>query len=138
MQVTRKAAAGIVGVAALGTIAYAAGGSDGDADPGRDTPPPAVSTVEVLYEVEGSVKWADLTLETPTGTTQLTPDVPLRTKAGDTGLTYTFRNGDFVYLSAQMKDDFGSITCRISVDGVVISENTSTASFGIASCEGQT
>jgi hypothetical protein len=93
---------------------------------------PTVATV--VYEVEGDGAYFDLTAETPTGTTQATPDLPLRLKTGEP-MTYEFQRGDFVYLSAQSKDG-RTITCRITVDGTVVSENTSTGQFGIATCKG--
>lgn len=107
-------------------------------EPDRDVPPPVFVKPDatVVYELGGSVGWADVTMATPTGTSQITPDVPLVTTGGDTGLTYTFPDGAFVYISAQKTDEGGTITCRITVDGVVISENTSSAAYGIATCEG--
>ena len=76
-----------------------------------------------------------MTAETPSGTTQQSPDLPLRTKNGDTGLRYEFDRGAFVYLSAQT-NEIGSITCRITVDDKVISEVTSTGQYSIATCDG--
>ena len=61
----------------------------------------------------------------------------MTSNAGLRGLTFTFARGDFVSISAQKKaDGGGNITCRITVDGEVISENTSSAAYGIASCSG--
>jgi hypothetical protein len=96
------------------------------------------STVEVLYEVEGSATGADITMEAPTGTVQGTGKaVPLASKTtGKPGLSYTMPRGHFVYISAQNKGSSGSITCRISVDGVVVSTNTSSGGYAIASCKG--
>lgn len=108
---------------------------------GREDDEPAIylpSTRSVLYEVEGSVKYATVTMQTPTGTRQEDPDVPMHTTDGETGLTFTFPSGAFVYISAQKPGEYGTITCRITVDGVVISVNTSTADYGIASCSGRT
>jgi hypothetical protein len=95
------------------------------------------SQSEVLYEVEGTVAYADVTMQTPTGTRQETPDVPMTLKSGEQGVTYSFDPNEFVYISAQKKDTSGTITCRITVDGEVVSENTSTAAYGIASCKGR-
>jgi hypothetical protein len=111
---------------------------DGREADATDPPAPTTRSVAtVLYEVEGSVEWADVTLRTPTGTEQLTPDVPLHTKSGKTGLTYEFPAGGFVYIAAQMKDSFGTIRCRITVNGIVVAENESSADYGIAQCQGR-
>ena len=92
--------------------------------------------VEVLYEVEGTAPSASLTIESPSGTEQAKISLPLTNKSGTLGLTLKFNRGAFVYVSAQNEDDFGSVTCRITVDGQVVSENTSTGEYGIASCKG--
>lgn len=102
--------------------------------------PPAATSHTVLYEAEGAgargLRSATYTLQTPSGSAQGEINLPMMTRDGDTGLTYTFRSGDFVYLSVQNSDAAGSVTCRITVDGVVISENTSTGGYVIASCKG--
>jgi hypothetical protein len=92
-------------------------------------------TSEVVYEVEGDPAYAEVTLETPTGSTQVSPDLPMGFKDGGK-LTYTFSPGDFVYISAQNPDEYGSVTCRITVNGEVISENTASGSYAIATCKG--
>lgn len=99
-------------------------------------------STNVLYEVEGSTDWASITFETPTGTQQANPDVPLKMasgpRSGERGLLVgPFQPGDFVYISAQNKREYGTVTCRISTeDGRVISENTSSGGFAIATCDG--
>lgn len=93
-------------------------------------------TSEVLYEVEGTTKYASVTMETPTGTSQANPDIPMKKKSSSTpGLTYTFDTGEFLYLSAQSKTGSGTVVCKISVDGKVISKN-SASGYGVASCKG--
>lgn len=96
------------------------------------------STVEVLYEVEGTATGTDITLESGTGTTQLTGKaVPLANKTtGKRGITATMSRGAFAYISAQNTGKTGTITCKITVDGVLISTNTSSGSYAIASCKG--
>lgn len=95
----------------------------------------------VLYEAEGSgargLRSANYTLQTPSGSAQGEINLPMKNRDGGTGLTIPdFHAGDFVYLSVQNSDAAGSVTCRIAVDGVVISENTSTGGYVIASCKG--
>lgn len=129
----------LLGVSAVVGVLFSLGGDDGEGDPPPSTSAPAVN---VLYEVEGTTDWASITIETPTGTHQSNPDVPLVVasgpRAGERGtLVGPFRPGDFVYISAQNKRSHGSITCRISTeDGRVIAENSSSGGYAIASCEG--
>lgn len=94
----------------------------------------AMTPVNVVYQVEGDGTYADLTMATPTGTTQVSAKLPLKNKSnGD--LVQSFDRGDFVYLSGQIQN--GSwLTCRITVDGKVISENTATGDYAIATCDG--
>ncbi|WP_155854617.1 hypothetical protein [Paenarthrobacter nicotinovorans] len=84
-------------------------------------------------------KGASITMETPTGTSQQDVSIPLKKKsagASDTGLTFTFDPGDFVYISAQGRGGSNNVICRISVNGKVISQNTATG-YGIATCKGK-
>lgn len=103
--------------------------------PTGSTPPPITSHT-VVYQADSSgTNVGTFTLETPTGSQQGEADLPLKSQAGDTGLTFPgFSSGGFVYLSVQNKNAAGSVTCRILVDGKVISENTSTGGYVIATC----
>ncbi|MDQ0865712.1 hypothetical protein [Arthrobacter globiformis] len=93
-------------------------------------------TSEVLYEVEGTQESASVTYETPTGTSQADLDIPMKRKSSSApGLLLTFNTGEFVYISAQGRDSSGSVRCRITVDGTVISENIASG-YGIATCKG--
>ncbi len=97
----------------------------------------AMAPVDVEYEVEGSATSVNITMETPSGTSQGSDKaVPLRTDAGN-GITLSFSRGSFVYISAQNQGESGTVTCRITVDGKIISENTSSGAYSIASCDGQ-
>lgn len=129
----------VVGVIVAAVVVGSLIGSSGS-DPTPTTPvaaPVADTTVTVLYEVEGSTDYADVTMETPTGTEQISPDVPMVRKSdGQPGLAMEFEAGEFLYLSAQNNRGYGAVTCRISVDGAVVSENTSRGGYAIATCEG--
>lgn len=100
------------------------------------TPPPPH---KVRYLLTGSAESADITIQTPTGTSQQQGvDLPLHTDDGNRGLIfYGFGYGDFVYISAQNTGDYGSLTCQIEVDGTVISQNQASGAYAIASCQGQ-
>lgn len=102
-------------------------------------PRPMATKAEVLYLVRGTATSADLTMKTPTGTSQQSDiAVPLETKSGKTGLEYQFDYGEFVYISAQNKDKSGTISCVIQVDGIAVSTNQSSGAYAIATCDGST
>ena len=92
-------------------------------------------TSTVLYEVEGSVGFADVTYATPDGTERITPTIPLIFDGGP-GLTLEFPTGTRVSLTARGPGDGGTVSCRITVEGEVVSEDASTASSRVASCAG--
>jgi len=119
----------------IGLVVSGGDDTSGSADPGGQ--PVADTTVTVLYEVEGSTDYADVTMETPTGTSQISPDVPMvRESDGRRGLEMEFTSGAYVYLSAQNNRGHGTVTCRITVDGAVVSENSATGGYAIATCKG--
>ena len=100
---------------------------------------PVSAPLVVHYEVEGDgASSASLTLQTPTGTSQQTADLPVKNKSGSEGLIFSgFSQGDFLYVSAQNQDEFGSVTCRIKVGDTIVSENTSSGAYQIATCQAQ-
>lgn len=140
----RNAAVLVVGIFAL-LAAIAALLNAGSKSDGAPTLPatvasytPAIHTVS--YEADGvDTKAGNYTLRSADGgTRQGDADLPLMNKAGGVGLQLSgFQPGDFVYLSVQNENGFGSVTCRIVVDGRTISENTSTGGYTIATCQGQ-
>ena len=94
--------------------------------------PAAVTpTGVVTYSISGNFTSASLTYQTPTGSTQ-----KVIYQAGNVQ-TATFDAGGFVYLSAQNDGDSGSVTCTITEDGTVMSTNTATGAYTIATCNGQ-
>jgi hypothetical protein len=104
------------------------------------------TTYTVIYEANGEGSTSgSITLEAPAGTQQNEVDLPLKSQAGDTGLSFPMQTGAFVYLSVQNQNDSGSVTCRITIKSVtgslevsrVISENISTGGYVIATCQGR-
>jgi hypothetical protein len=108
------------------------GTSGGDVESNAPRLPP-----EVVYELGGTARSADITYTGTGGSTeqQNGVDVPLTTKTGATGLRVRLDRGDFAYLSAQNKGT-GSITCIIRAGATVIDQATSHGEFAIASCSG--
>lgn len=96
-------------------------------------------TVAFFAEGEGT-KSADLTMRTETGgIVQNSIALPLADAAsGVEGVTSDqFKHGDQLYLSLQNAEAFGSVTCRIEVDGKVVDKVTSSGGYKIATCVGQ-
>lgn len=91
----------------------------------------------IVYYLTGTAHGADLTLSLgPAGQSQQSDvAVPLTNKSGSPGLRFTASDGDFLYISAQNKG-FGSLTCRITEDGVTVAQNTSSGEFTIVTCDG--
>jgi len=99
----------------------------------------ASATRMVLYEVEGTAKGVDMTLQTPSGTSQRNGKaVPVTNKAsGRPGILFEMQAGSFLYIAAQNNGASGTISCRITVDGVVVAENFSSGGYAIATCQGR-
>lgn len=130
LQTGAKVALVLLGLLAAGVVAVGAWALSW-----TDHGPAAPTTHTVVYEATadsayGSGRTGMVTAQAPGGTTQKTGLLPI------TG-TYTFGSGDFVYLSVQNGQGLGSVTCRITVDGVVVSENTSDGGYTIATCQGK-
>lgn len=97
----------------------------------QPTPPPDLSTPSpVVYAVDGTADSVFVTVQSATGTEQAAGRaLPIR-------LEYTIRSGQFVYISAQNEGDWGDVTCEISIGDRVISRNSATGAYTIATCQG--
>lgn len=109
--------------------------------PQRDRDRPAVTSCRtVIYYVEGTARSATVTIENDTGGTDQRDNLTVPVASEKTGIhginAGCFDPGDFVYVSAQNEDDTGDISCRIEADGIVVASSSSSASYGIASCDG--
>lgn len=111
--------------------------------PAAESPPSSSGSFsnalpEVVYEVEGTAAVANITYTTSSGIAQQSSvKVPLTAKGGSQrGITFTMDRGDVVSISSQNRGSSGSLTCRITVDGVVVSTNTSSGAYTIATCSG--
>jgi hypothetical protein len=138
--VTGLIAVGLVG-SAVG-IWYLTETPADEAPKTRTAPAAGLTSHTVIYEADGGtargLRTVSYTIQTDSGgTSQGETNLPMKNRNGGTGLVFTgFRTGDFVYLSVQNKDAAGDVTCRIRVDGTVISENTSSGGYTIATCKG--
>lgn len=130
----------LVVVAALALVLRAGSATAGSPNPPASAAPytPVVHTVSYEADGDGTNAGTYTLRSADGGTRQGNADLPLTNKAGSLGLKLTgFGSGDFVYLSIQNENGYGSVTCRIVVDGVTISENTSDGGYTIATCQGQ-
>lgn len=108
------------------------GNSGGGTSYGNSFPSSQQVTYKVSvngYSANAGGAGADVTYETPSGTQQ--GEVP-----DGWSRTFTFDAGDFVYVSAQNNGQ-GTVTCTIEVDGRILSTNSSTGEFMIATCDGR-
>jgi hypothetical protein len=123
----------VVGAILVGITSWATAGNKTSSSGSSSS-----STRTVLYEVEGTATSVDITFETPSGTSQgSNKKVPLANRdSGKRGISVTMDRGDFVYISAQNQGKTGTVTCKISVDGVLVSKVTSSGAYAIASCDG--
>jgi hypothetical protein len=84
----------------------------------------------VRYEVTGTARTADLTLEGSDGTVQQN-DRPV-----PAAYERTATDGQFLYVSAQNKGT-GEITCTIYVDDKPVKSSTSTGEYAICQADGR-
>jgi hypothetical protein len=87
---------------------------------------------EVEYRFSGTASGGSITYSTPDGQEQQDISLP-----GSITFTTSSGYGSWVSLIQNMGET-GSVTCSILVDGEVVSTNTSSAAFGIASCDATT
>ena len=87
----------------------------------------------ISEETLETARTASITMRTNTGTQQEKITLPLTST--QTGMAGIWLQGTNMtpYISAQATDS-GSITCRITIMGVVVSENTSSGYGSIATC----
>jgi hypothetical protein len=85
-------------------------------------------TPSASYQLEGTASRVDITMRTEDGGTSQLADQPLPFSE------YLSDGGGFLYISVQNQGEHGTVTCRITVDGVVVSENTSSGAYTIATC----
>lgn len=101
-------------------------------------PPSASPTLEeapaavLVYEVEGVATDASVTTQTPTGTSQ--QSIPSLNVNVTRNQRWTFPEG-FAYISIQGGDENTYVTCRIKMGKDILSENSSDAPYGIATCQ---
>lgn len=101
------------------------------------------SQVTVRFELttsdpDPSGRTVSITIRTPGGGTSQQTGVTLPlTHQDGTPFEFTAHAGDFLYLSAQNEQDYGDLSCSITIDGQVIDSASSSGAYVIASCSGE-
>jgi hypothetical protein len=126
---------GILVVAVTISVASTAGTDTSSASSGSRN-----SSHTVTYIVEGTTKQASITYRNAYGDTsqQSDIDVPLTLVDGGRGIQMSgMERGDFLYISAQNSEKYGTVSCAIEVDGVRVKQNVSRGGYTIATCSGR-
>jgi hypothetical protein len=90
----------------------------------------SIEIYSVKYQVSGTANSASLTYSNAQGgTEQMEVSIPWEK-------TLTVEKGNFLYLSAQNKGEYGSITVKILINNKVWKKSTSSGAFVIADCSG--
>lgn len=86
---------------------------------------------DIVYEITGSAKSADVTLSNSTGGTEQFGNVTIPWSYTDKSFS-----GRFLYISAQNKGEYGTVTVSIYMDGQLFKTSTSSGEYVIASASG--
>jgi hypothetical protein len=122
----------IVGVLAVVGVLLVALGASGHSG----LPSGSSGAKQVTYMVTGSASSINITYTDGSGNIeqQNGVSVPLTSKSGSAGITFTLNGGHFVSISAQNQGDSGTLDCAIEADGQVISTGHASGGYAIASC----
>ena len=85
----------------------------------------------VIYSVDGTANTASLTYQNAQVGTEQEEVRPPWSKS------LSVNSGSFVYISAQNQEDHGSITVRISVDGIEFKRSDARGAYTIATASGR-
>lgn len=129
---------------ATALVGLVTGAACSSSEPETTSPPAAApssaAAPKVVFYGDGvDTKAAAITMRTESGgTLQRDVGLPIVNTATKTqGLESTlFPRGAQLYFSMQNKEGYGSVTCRIDVDGKKIDEVTSQGAYKIATCRG--
>lgn len=98
--------------------------------PARSTTSSTAQSYKVTYKVGGSTSKASITIQNSSGgTEQREVRVPWST-------SFHAKPGQFVYLSAQNKSEYGTVDARIELNGKTVQSASSNEEYGIASVSG--
>ncbi|TFD46891.1 DUF2510 domain-containing protein [Cryobacterium frigoriphilum] len=122
----------VLGLAVVSTLAFIGIGT------ATSDPKPADQVKDqfvVVYNASGTAAGGSITVSTPSGIQQHDVSLPLKSTSGEVGMHLTVGTGEFLSIMIQNPADTGTVTCEIVVDGETVAENTSSAAYGIASCD---
>ena len=120
------------------TAGFAGAVSEGIKTAQAESSAEADRDVTVVYEVTGTSAASSITYMTFTdgnsGTEQANDQALPFTKEFTIKAGGTFDYSSFYVMAMNGADDAGDISCKITVDGKVLAENTSTGAYASASC----
>lgn len=93
----------------------------------------APSYPTVKYEIRGTARSVDITLNNPTGGTEQYSNAGL-----PSNFTYNDFKDNFLYISAQNQGEYGTVTVNILVNGILYKTSTSSGAYVIATASGST
>jgi hypothetical protein len=127
-------ALGVVVIVAINQLGDGTSGSPPTSDPTGNTV--TDTSVDLVYQLGGSARSADLTYTDGAGNIQQQTGVavPLKTQSGAEGISFTVHRGDFVQFSAQNQGASGNLRCSIVADGQVINTGNASGGYAIVSC----
>lgn len=139
-ETEKKRSSCVAGLAALGLMAlgviiilFAIGGGGSSSRGNVPIAPQVPVSYEITYQVEegsrASVTYRNAQDNTEQKDVMIFPNRPWQA-------SYTMEYGDFAYISAQNGDDWGGVTCKILVDGVLWQQASSDGAYTIATCSG--
>lgn len=123
--------AGLAILTVFGLLIFLVGGSRSSRSPSFVAPASSGSAYHITYRISGTAPSASLTYQNAGGDTeQKDVRVPWN-------VSFDARAGQFVYLSAQNKGEYGTIICEILLNGTQVKTSTSEGAYKIASCSGR-
>jgi hypothetical protein len=125
-----KIIVGIAFIAAVAVIAITCSLVGGTSQTSTDSPK-TTSYPTITYEITGTARAVNITLNNPTGGTEQYANVGLPSK-----FTYDSFSDFFLYISAQNQGESGTVTVSIYVNGKLYKTSTSSGAYVIASASG--
>ena len=90
---------------------------------------PGPDTVRVVYWIDGTADFVNMTYTNGAGDSQEQKNVPL-----PNALAVWFHHGDYVHFSATNHGPSGTLRCSIQAEGHEIASGTASGPWGLATC----
>lgn len=113
-----------------GVVVLRSGSKSGDAERGAPRTSSSPSSDGILYELTGSGR-VTVSYGTANGISQQKASLPW-SRTEESGGLFSFK---VVSLAAQL-DGYGSVSCKITIDGDVVAEQSSSGNYAVVTCGG--